>query len=141
MKTSSKNGLATNKRQRYLVIGLMGIAGLLLIGYAARSLRQDAGPDEPVTNEQSAVVQITAEGFVPATLQIDPGTTVTWVNADTEPHRVASNPHPDHSDLEGLDSAENIDAEASYSFTFEEAGTFDYHDHLAPTTNGTVVVE
>ncbi len=94
--------------------------------------------DQPAT----AQVEITKDGFIPATLFVAKGTTVTWTNTDSNPHPIASNPHPEHTTLPGLDSKDVISIEGgTYSFTFDTPGEYTYHDHLNPTTNGTIMVE
>lgn len=91
---------------------------------------------------QSALtVQINADGFSPATISVKSGDIVTFVNKDSGPHRVASNPHPTHTDLPGFDSLKDLGAGESYSFTFVKKGTWGYHDHLNPSHLGKVVVE
>lgn len=121
---------------------------LLLVGVAAAAawilINEDAPREEPETDadEDSGVeIVITSDGFTPGSILVNPDTTVTWVNEDDEPHRVASNPHPDHDGLSGFDSQEPIFPDESYSYTFTETGEFGYHDHLNPETNGTIVVE
>lgn len=86
-------------------------------------------------------VVITNEGFTPGVILVHPGTTVVWVNKADEPHWVASNPHPDHDALPGFDAGDAIFPDKEHSYTFNETGEYDYHDHLEPETNGTVVVE
>jgi plastocyanin len=93
------------------------------------------------SRSESPEVSITANGFEPNTILVSAGTKVTWVNRNSEPHWVASNPHPDHSDLPGLDSEEPLGPGESYSYVFKDSGRFGYHDHLNPETNGTVIVE
>jgi plastocyanin len=128
-----------NKRLVIITVALVAvIGGIIIIG------GQNSGTDEPTQVpadiEPQASVRITADGFEPATLSVEAGTTVEWINEDDSPHRVASNPHPEHTDLGGLDSMEPISPGGTYRFTFEEAGEFGYHDHLNPTENGTIVV-
>ena len=66
---------------------------------------------------------------------------VTWTNNDKAPHIVASDPHPSHTNLEGLDSISDIAPNNSYSYIFEKTGEYTYHDHLNPFKfKGTVVV-
>lgn len=85
-------------------------------------------------------IDITAQGFKPATLLVKKGAKVTWINKDTKPHRVAANPYPSHTDLPSLDSETPVNPEGGYSYTFDKVGTFGYHDEINPTTNGTIVV-
>jgi plastocyanin len=70
--------------------------------------------------------------FVPATLTIAVGTTVTWTNQDTAPHTTTS-------DTASWDS--NIISQgASFSFTFTKAGAFAYHCNVHPSMHGTITV-
>jgi len=92
------------------------------------------------TNATSATVSITSSGFSPKTLTVKSGTVVTWTNSSGSTARVASDPHPTHTDLPGLDSGQLADSDA-YSFTFTQIGTWGYHDHENSSTRGTVVVE
>jgi plastocyanin len=71
--------------------------------------------------------------FVPATITVAPGTTVTFVNDDEEPHTVTSN---DKSfDSEGLDTNQK------FTHTFAKAGTFMYFCEVHPYMHGTVIVK
>jgi len=89
-----------------------------------------------------AVVQITAAGFSPSSIKVNKGTQVTFTNTDQALHRVASDPYPTHTGLAGFDSVEPLATEESYSYVFEEEGTFTFHDHLNPLKfKGTVIVE
>lgn len=62
--------------------------------------------------------------FSPASLSVQVGDTVTWTNVDDSPHTVTS----------GAFDSGNLDAGQTFSFTFTEAGTFDYvcnyHDEM-----------
>ncbi|HYE22229.1 MAG TPA: cupredoxin domain-containing protein [Verrucomicrobiae bacterium] len=90
----------------------------------------------PATNS----ITIQNDTFVPATLTINRGQTVTWVNKDQVNHYVASDPHPQHTALPGFDSGA-FAPNATYLYTFDKAGTFTYHDHLQPTSKGTIIVK
>lgn len=90
---------------------------------------------------EQAQISISEDGFVPGTITIKAGTQVTWTNTDKSSHQVASDPHPIHSGLADLESPALLTND-SYSFVFEEVGSFTYHDHLNPLKfRGTVVVE
>jgi plastocyanin len=91
---------------------------------------------------KSADVSISDTGFTPATLTIKKGTTVTWTNTDQKPHRVAADPYPDKSSLPDLDSADPLQQNDAYSYTFDTAGKYTYTDYLNPLKlHGTIVVE
>ena len=71
--------------------------------------------------------------FNPPALTVKAGTTVTWTNKDEEPHTVVSSDGTTfHSPGMGTD--------ATFSFTFQNAGTFAYICSIHPMMHGTVVV-
>ena len=70
--------------------------------------------------------------FMPDTLEIDAGTTVTWTNTDSVSHTSTSN-------ATGWDSG-IIAPGRQFSFTYQTAGTFPYHCAIHPGMVGTVVV-
>ena len=71
----------------------------------------------------------------PGTLTVKRGTTVTWTNKDDEPHTVVSEADPK------LWKSPPLDTDDSFSFTFNEAGTYKYFCSVHPRMQGTVVVE
>lgn len=71
--------------------------------------------------------------FKPATLQISVGDKVTWINLDSAPHTATSND-------EGFDSG-RLSKDDTFSFTFEEEGTFDYICTYHPYMEGDIIVE
>ena len=79
--------------------------------------------------------------FSPTNLQINVGDTVRFLNDGLTPMRVASDPHPEHSDLPGFDSVSEIPPQGIFSFTFSKRGIFDYHNERKPEQKGTVIVK
>jgi len=78
-------------------------------------------------------VTISNFAFAPASITIPAGTTVTWTNKDEEPHTVVSGDGTTfHSPGMGTG--------ATFSFTFPNAGTFEYICSIHPMMHGTVVV-
>jgi plastocyanin len=77
-------------------------------------------------------VSIDNFAFVPATLTVAAGATVTWTNRDEEPHTIAANDGSFHSPGMG--------SQATYSHTFPTAGKFDYVCSIHPFMHATVVV-
>jgi plastocyanin len=129
--------------KKRLVLVIAVVAVVVLAAFAAVSLLtpQESEPQEKAA-QATAYVDITNTSFIPQTLQIAKGTKVVWVNKDTSPHQVASDPYPDRTALPGLFSEKPLAADESYSFTFSKEGTFTYHDYLNPSAfQGTVVVK
>jgi plastocyanin len=80
-------------------------------------------------------IQVSAKNFMftPATLTVQAGTTVTWVDLDDEPHTVSSDA--------GLFRSSALDTKERFSFKFDKAGTYHYLCTIHPQMLGTVVVE
>jgi plastocyanin len=70
--------------------------------------------------------------FAPVTLTVPAGSTVTWTNRDEEPHTVVANDGSFHSPGMG--------SQATFSYTFAKAGSFDYVCSIHPFMHATVVV-
>jgi plastocyanin len=80
----------------------------------------------------ATVVEIVDFSFSPASLTIAAGTTVAWTNADTVPHTATAE---DDSFDSGI-----LDPGASFSFTFDEPGTYVYRCALHPAMEATITV-
>ena len=134
----------------YLCIVLLAV---IFIGgctqYSGQQTRQLTTEPQPSGN----TVEIIESGFSPNVLTIKVGETVTFVNKDSRQHWPASNVHPTHtaypgSDIEKCGAGANIfDAcnglaqGETFSFTFDQRGSWEYHDHLNPRLIGTVEVQ
>lgn len=70
--------------------------------------------------------------FSPQVIVVAPGTTVTWTNADEDPHTVVANDKSFHSAA--------MDTDESFSFTFTKPGEYAYFCSLHPHMTGKVVV-
>jgi len=83
-----------------------------------------------------STVNIKDFAFNPNTLMVKTGTTVTWVNLDTAPHTIASDPGSPVAFSSG-----SLSTGASYQFTFSQPGTFGYHCTIHPTMTGKIIVQ
>ena len=121
-----------------------GAAGALALVAAAAcfSDRSGTGPvtgtcqlpvDETVPG--SVVVPISNFQFLPAEVHIRTGQTVTWLNCEDD-----ATSHTSHSDDE-VWSSPLLSPGTSFSHTFDQPGTFDYHCDPHPFMTGRVVVE
>lgn len=90
--------------------------------------------------DHSYVVEVLDEGFSPAEITILAGDTVTFVNKTKSGAWPASDPHPTHTFLSGFDPKQSIAPGAEWSYTFAEAGDWQYHDHLVVTFHGKIHV-
>jgi len=100
-------------------------------------------------NDVLYVIEITSEGFSPSPLTVTQGSTVTWINKDANEHWPASAMHPTHAIYpesggcigSKFDACKGLKEGESWSFTFNEKGTWNYHDHFDVSKFGKIIVE
>jgi plastocyanin len=92
------------------------------------------------TNNETTTVTLTEDGFSPATVTIQKGETVVWVNESGGTATVNSDTHPTHRNYKPL-NLDQFSPGESPSLVFDESGTYTYHNHLNPSQTGTVIVE
>lgn len=126
----------------------LAIASVLLLSVTACSDGYSSPPTSPsptpspttptpVGASSSIVIPMGAEflrngAFSPSELNVQPGTTVTWMNTDRDSHTTTS-------DLPGWNSG-TLSPGRQFSFTFQATGTFPYHCSFHPGMTGRVVV-
>ncbi|MEI7452532.1 MAG: cupredoxin family copper-binding protein [Candidatus Falkowbacteria bacterium] len=93
-----------------------------------------AAPESPSavsTTPVSATVNISNFSFSPASLVIKKGTTVTWTNNDSAPHQIKSDSF----------SSSVLNNGGTFSFTFNDAGTFSYICSIHTSMKGEIIVQ
>ncbi len=104
------------------------------------ALPEATGGSQPALPPPSQeVVFVSAAGFTPNFVSVKAGMEVVFINSGNENHQIASDPHPLHTNLPGFNSGVLKPGE-SYTYRFEKAGDWGYHDHLNPNLTGRVVV-
>ncbi|PTR21355.1 plastocyanin [Rhodococcus sp. OK519] len=92
---------------------------------------EDGGSSGP-----AVVIEVKNMAYSPAQVTIEKGQTVQWKFDDSGlPHDVAG-----EGSLQG-ELKSDLLTEGTYEYTFDEAGTFDYHCTPHPMMVGTVVVQ
>jgi plastocyanin len=104
---------------------------LALLAITVLALAQDkTGPADIQGDNQ---VSIDNFSFTPQTLTISAGTKVTWVNHDDVGHTVTSN--------DGKFKSKTLDTNESFSYTFTDSGTYEYHCSVHPRMTAKVIVQ
>jgi plastocyanin len=80
----------------------------------------------------AGAVEIAGFAFAPDASDVKVGDSVKWTNQDGATHTVTAD--------DGAFDSGNLAGGKSFSFTFEEAGTFAYHCNIHQSMTGTVVV-
>ena len=106
-------------------------------------IRFSGEPGMSDANDQPQVYQIdiTKDGFYPASFTIRKGDYVQFVNKDTAKHWPASDPHPKHNDLPGFDAKAGLALNEKFTYQFNTSGEWKYHDHLNPSVKGVMIVQ
>lgn len=102
-------------------------------GISAPTSVASAAASNVILAQQTQAVTIQNFAFSPASLTVSPGTTVTWTNKDSTAHTVTI-------DSGSGPNSGQIQPGQSYSFTFQQSGTYAYHCSIHPQMKATVVV-
>ena len=113
-----------------LVVGIMAFAPS---AFADTTVTMTKG----ASSGQACVTAVNC--FDPANVQVAPGDTVTWTNADTASHTVTSGKSTDNVTGTVFDSG-LVKAGATFSFQFPNSGTFNYFCQVHPWMTGMVTV-
>jgi plastocyanin len=95
--------------------------------------REQGGQQNQSHTPQQYDVSARINGFTPSTITVKVGDTVRWVFRDQFAHRLVS-------DAAGFDSMARYQDQV-WTYTFNNAGTFAYHDSLNANAQGTIIVE
>ncbi|HSW47620.1 MAG TPA: cupredoxin domain-containing protein, partial [Candidatus Saccharimonadales bacterium] len=106
---------------------------------ASPSVAMSASGTPSAMMEKEADVNLTADGFVPASVTIKKGEKVVWTNKSGDTATVDSDNHPTHLLYPPLNLGAFQDGE-KHELVFDKSGTYTYHDHFHPSRRGTVVV-
>jgi len=106
---------------------LRALAAALLLGAAILGLSPGAQADP------GARIVIKDFMFAPVALTVKAGSVVSWTNQDSEPHAIASDA--------GTYRSGALDTNESFSFKFDQPGTYRFLCNIHPYMVGTITVE
>ncbi|MEK6884476.1 MAG: plastocyanin/azurin family copper-binding protein [Nanoarchaeota archaeon] len=141
-----------------LIIVVLLIAGIVYYNSAnKKSISGESIASDSVaagSGNSNHVVEMSEKGFSPKELTIKRGDAVKFANIGTIEQWPASAMHPTHTVYPGsdikkcgigeekniFDSCRDIKPGESWSFTFNEKGTWGYHDHSNAGIYGKIIV-
>jgi len=86
---------------------------------------------------EGRTITITANGATPAALTIVPGTRVLFVNNDTRPHNMTSDPHPEHNLCPEINTVGLLTpGQSRETGNLNTVRTCGFHDHDNPPPAG-----
>jgi plastocyanin len=121
------------KSRRLFPIVLIVLATLTLSACRATYGPSPTPTPTPAPTPSGNSVTMSGFAFHPQTLTVKAGTTVTWANNDAVDHTVTSDTN--------LFASDKLGKNATFSYTFSNAGTFAYHCSIHKTMKGTIVVQ
>jgi plastocyanin len=126
-----------------IVIAVAAVAWFVFMGSTVAPVSTDSKTERPVQEtavDAAHIVTLTKDGYTPDRLTVKKGETVKFVSTAGKLFWPASNLHPSHALYSAFDPKEPIQADESWSFTFDVVGTHPFHDHLAPYYTGVITV-
>jgi plastocyanin len=106
------------------------LVALILTACSSGNGTTTAATSSPVSGSDVYLVNL---AFSPATLTVKVGTTITWTNNDSMTHTVTSD--------NGVFDSGNLAPGQTFSYTFNNAGTFTYHCVIHTYMKGTIIVQ
>lgn len=115
-----------------MTLGRYGRTSLAVISVAALWLAAACGQASAGTTDPAKIV-IKDFAFVPLSLTVKAGSTVTWANMDDEAHNIVSDTN--------LFRSGGMDTNETFSFKFDKPGTYHFTCSIHPRMVGTIIVE
>ena len=123
--------------------GYPAIVIVALVAVAA--CESDSAPSGGGGGTTGPTITITSSGVSPKTLTVSPGTQVTFLNSDSRPHDMASDPHPTHENCTAINQVGVLAAgQSRQTGNLNTVRSCGYHDHSLPQNTsllGTIVVQ
>ena len=125
------------------------MAAPLVVAAAAAGCGDDSS-DTPTSpsggggSTNTTTITLTSSGASPRDITVALGSRVTFVNNDSTPHDMDSNPHPEHTDCPPLNIGFIAPGASGVSQNLTTARVCGFHDHNQPTnTNfqGTIRIQ
>jgi len=126
-----------------LVPRIQHLAKVLLVTLLASACGSDGGSSTPAPtptptpppggSTTTTTITITSAGASPRDITVAVGSRVTFVNNDSAPHDMSSDPHPAHTDCPDITVGFIAAGQMRATNNLNAARTCTYHDHNQPT--------
>lgn len=130
-------------RKVIAVVVVLIIIAAVILGLTSSNNNNTVNTNNSTSNSSNSANQVPASTssvsiqnmlFTPAQITVKKGTKVTWTNNDNVAHTVTA-------DSGNGPNSSDIQPGSIYSYTFNTAGSFQYHCSIHPEMHGTVVVQ
>lgn len=120
-------------KPRLYLSGLLILGALLILAVSCYGGAEPAPAPAPGPTASATEVTIQGFAFRPNTITVPVGTTVTWMHKDSAPHTVTSR--------EPLFDSGTIRNGDTFSYTFDQPGTYAYYCSIHPSMTAEIIVE
>jgi plastocyanin len=139
------NNRENKVKTKYLLAFASAVISLILLAGCSSYSSQAPAASAPASqtaaassapaavSSNQAAVSISGFAFSSPTLTVAKGTTVTWTNNDSPTHTVTSD--------SGVWDSGNLSPGKSFSFTFNQVGTFPYHCNIHSSMTAKIIVQ
>ena len=83
----------------------------------------------------TTTITLTSSGASPRDITVTAGSRVTFVNNDSQPHDMDSNPHPEHTDCPALNVGFIAAGQQGVTQNLNTVRTCGFHDHNQPSNS------
>jgi plastocyanin len=139
-----ENSTGAGAHKRVKIAGTVALAIALLAGITVGIVltHNEAENQASAVVETTGQVAITMGGSVsPQSITVKKGQSVTWTNQDGRRNRqIAPADDTMSQSLKGFGTAEPLTKGETYSYAFQQVGTYHYYDPTSSQTIGTVIV-
>ena len=132
-----------------IIIAVVVAGGYFLFSGTYQETSMPADDQSVSQSPTDRVIIYTDAGYSPSPLEINIGDTVVFKNESSLAMWPASAMHPTHKDYpttggclgSTFDACKGVQPGDSWSFKFDIAGNWKYHDHLNPKNFGAIIVK
>lgn len=120
--------------KNYIIIIILVIIIALFFGYnqiSKPTIQQQNNQNENIIPQTSKEIVISNFSFSPSEMRARVGDKITWTNNDSAPHQIIANSF----------SSNLLNKGESFSFTFNNKGSYDYHCSIHPSMVGKIIIE
>lgn len=114
-----------------VLIALLAASGCGLYGNSQTGAPRATPARPSAAQDNTNAINIENFSFNPNTITVKRGAAITWTNNDSAPHAIKS----------ATFNSEVLNKGQSFSFTFNQAGTFNYSCSIHPVMTGQIIVE
>ncbi|OGH61116.1 MAG: hypothetical protein A2848_02235 [Candidatus Magasanikbacteria bacterium RIFCSPHIGHO2_01_FULL_50_8] len=106
-------------------------AAFIILGAGCSSTQTPAPPAATGPQPTTVAITLNPQGLDKKEVTIKVGDLVEFRNSDLKAHSPASDPHPSHTAYPEFDAKGGLKPGDTWTFKFEKAGTWKFHDHAA----------